>query len=325
MVSTRPIALFGLSPTERVLLSEALFPEGGSPIPGAVQVDSPLDAWLVIADARNVDALRTLQHDAPQAKVLLLGTSDAGTGWPVIARPLRLHAVIEAAKLMLVHAEAGPPEMPAEGAPPPAAATPQPVAPEPPRPPEPPAAPPVPTPLSAPDPHDTVPGSAAPSARRLFAPGHGETTGFEDTRVVTTMPSVVPSDWEDDGHAPVPEGSTLILVVSQPGTATGGLLRILKSSGYTTEFAADPEAALRQMSRKRYAFVFLIEVSLGPAAIALCRRIGREVAPAARPSRVIVISDHRRWWPRLRAWLAGCDTWLQVPLHRASLLAYLRR
>ena len=107
MVSTRPIALFGLSPTERVLLSEALFPEGGSPIPGAVQVDSPLDAWLVIADARNADALRTLQHDAPQAKVLLLGTSDAGTGWPVIARPLRLHAVIEAAKLMLVHAEAG--------------------------------------------------------------------------------------------------------------------------------------------------------------------------------------------------------------------------
>ncbi|GAB4203341.1 MAG: hypothetical protein Fur0019_02430 [Tibeticola sp.] len=322
MVSTRPIALFGLSPTERVLLSESLFPEGGSPIPGAVQVDSPLDAWLVIADARNADALRTLQHDAPQAKVLLLGTSDAGTGWPVIARPLRLHAVIEAAKLMLVHAEADSPETPVGGAPAPVAAVLQPVNPEPPRPPDP---PPVPIAPVAADSHDTVPGPAAPSAPRLFAPAHGETTGFEDTRVVTTMPSVVPSDWEDDGHAPVSEGSALILVVSQPGTATGGLLRILKSSGYTTEFAADPEAALRQMSRKRYAFVFLIEVSLGPAAITLCRRIGREVAPAARPSRVIVISDHRRWWPRLRAWLAGCDTWLQVPLHRASLLAYLRR
>lgn len=322
MVSTRPIALFGLSPTERVLLSEALFPEGGSPIPGAVQVDSPLDAWLVIADARNVDNLRTLQQDAPQAKVLLLGTSDAGTGWPVIARPLRLHAIIEAAKLILVHGEAGSPEAPGV-APPTAAAVPQPVAPQPPQLPETTASPPMPP--AATDPFDTVPGPAAPTARRLFAPGHGETTGFEDTRVVTTMPSVVPSDWEDDGHAPVPEGSTLILVVSRPGTATGGLLRILKSSGYTTEFAADSEAALRQMSRKRYAFVFLIEVSLGPAATALCRRIGREVAPAARPSRVIVISDHRRWWPRLRAWLAGCDTWLQVPLHRASLLAHLRR
>lgn len=305
MVCTRPIALFGLSPTERVLLSEALFPEGGSPIPGAVQVDSPLDAWLVIADARNADALRTLQHDAPAAKVLLLGTSDAGTGWPVIARPLRLHAVIEAARLMLVHAAAGSPETAGDGAPPTAAD--------------------VPVPPAVPDPFDTVPGPAAPAARRLFAPGHGETTGFEDTRVVTTMPSVVPSDWEDEGHAPVPEGAKLILVVSQPGTATGGLLRILKSSGYTTEFAADPQAALRQMSRKRYAFVFLIEVSLGPAAIALCRRIGREVAPAARPSRLIVISDHRHWWPRLRARLAGCDAWLQVPLHRASLLAYLRR
>lgn len=315
MVPTRPIALFGLSPTERVLLSEALFPEGGSPIPGAVQVDSPVDAWLVIADSRNADALRTLQHDAPQAQVLLLGTSDAGTGWPVIARPLRLHAVLEAAKLMLAHAQAGSPA---------AAAAPQPAAPQPPSPPVLPAAPPSPVP-AAPESHGTVPPSAAPAARRLFAPGHGETTGFEDTRVVTTMPSVVPSDWEDDGQAPVPEGSTLILVVSQPGTATGGLLRILKSSGYTTEFAADPEAALRQMSRKRYAFVFLIEVSLGPAAISLCRRISREVAPAARPSRVIVISDHRRWWQRLRARLAGCDTWLQVPLHRASLLALLRR
>lgn len=321
----RPIALFGLSATERALLSEALFPQSGSPIPGAVQVDSPLDARLVIADARNVDALRTLQHDAPLARVLLLGNSDAGTGWPVIARPLRLHAVIEAAKLMLVQAEARSPETAGDGAPPTATATPLPVAPPAPQQPQCPISPPAPMPPAALGPFDTVPSPAAPTARRLFAPGHGETTGFEDTGVVTTMSSVVPSDREDDGRAPVPKGSTLILVVSQPGSATGGLLRILKSSGYTTEFAADPEAALRQMNRKRYAFVFLIEVSIGPAAIALCRRIGREVAPTARPSRVIVVSDHRRWWPRLQAWLAGCDTWLQVPLHRASLLAYLRR
>ncbi len=95
------IALTGLSPTEQVLLEGALFPLTGSPIPGAYLERDLAQAHLVIAGADDAAAVSALKARALPGQVLFLGNSDMGTGWPVVARPLRLHAVTAAARRML--------------------------------------------------------------------------------------------------------------------------------------------------------------------------------------------------------------------------------
>ena len=95
------IALTGLSPTERVLIEGALFPPSGSPIPGVFLEHDLAQAQLIIASADDSAAVAALKARDLPARVLLLGSSDRGTGWPVVLRPLRLHAVLEAIRRLL--------------------------------------------------------------------------------------------------------------------------------------------------------------------------------------------------------------------------------
>lgn len=101
MLRQRPIALVGLSATEQILLEGALFQPGSNQLPGASQVHDPAHAALVIANADDGVSIRTLQSLDLSGQVLLIGASDAGTGWPLVSRPLRLHAVLEAARRAL--------------------------------------------------------------------------------------------------------------------------------------------------------------------------------------------------------------------------------
>lgn len=101
MSRQRPIALAGLSATEQILLEGALFQPGSTQIPGACQVHDLLRAELVIANADDLVSVRMLQSLTLSGRVLLIGASDAGTGWPLVSRPLRLHAVLEAARRAL--------------------------------------------------------------------------------------------------------------------------------------------------------------------------------------------------------------------------------
>ena len=96
-----PIALAGLSPTERVLIEGALFPPSGSPIPGACLEPDPARARLIIASADDAVAVAALKARDLPGRVLLLGGSDRGTGWPYVVRPLRLHTVLELASRLL--------------------------------------------------------------------------------------------------------------------------------------------------------------------------------------------------------------------------------
>ncbi len=96
-----PIALTGLTPTEQVLLEGALFQSASNQLPGAVLEKDLTRALLIIANADDALAVRVLRARLPAARVLLVGASDQGTGWPVVSRPLRLHAVLEAVRRAL--------------------------------------------------------------------------------------------------------------------------------------------------------------------------------------------------------------------------------
>ena len=100
------IALAGLPPIERSLIEGALAQTASSLIPGAFIEADPARADLIIANADDAGTLNDIRTRTPRARVVLLGSSDQGTGWPLVLRPLRLQTLIEAARRQLAEPEA---------------------------------------------------------------------------------------------------------------------------------------------------------------------------------------------------------------------------
>ena len=78
-----------------------------------------------------------------------------------------------------------------------------------------------------------------------------------------------------------------------PGSAADGLIKALLNAGFLVNFAAGGPAAFELMGRRSFQFVILIEVSLGPQAIVLCRDLlaTRGLSPA--DLRVVIVASHR--------------------------------
>lgn len=63
--------------------------------PPAYQVqDEVMDAQLLIVNADNLQALHLVQYAELPGKVLLVGNSDGGTGWPLQRKPIKLVSVL---------------------------------------------------------------------------------------------------------------------------------------------------------------------------------------------------------------------------------------
>lgn len=101
MSRTCAIALAGLPPIERSLIEGALAQAAASLIPGAFIEADPTRADLIIANADDADTMTSIRTLALAGRVVLLGRSDHGTGWPLVARPLRLQALVEVARRQL--------------------------------------------------------------------------------------------------------------------------------------------------------------------------------------------------------------------------------
>ena len=352
MHSSCAIALAGLLPIERALIEGALFQTPSGLIPGAVAETDPARADLIIANADNAAALKDLQALSPAGRVVLLGNSDQGTGWPVVPRPLRLQALVEVARRQLEQpARQLPPEdrlAPAArgggwlhriGRPKAGFSDTQPYA------------------------QDGVEEDGEFAQTRQFDPlspppalsrppatpvAERPADGFAPTQHFShSVPSVVPSDWEgepggspsstdppsdpdagasdvggDTVPAPLPDADR-VLVVGHPGSAPAGLMRVLEGAGYPVDFAGSPEAVSDHLARQAYQFVVLIEVSLGPQALHLCRDIQHNHGRSPDSLRLLIVASHNGWFARMRAWFAGCNAWLPIPLNQSRLLTYL--
>lgn len=97
MYHTCRLALVGLPSDERKLL-QGLFLEDLQRSNGYELVGDLEQADLIIANADDEPAVRSLQRQKMLAEIFLIGESDAGTGWPVFNRPIRLRAVMEAVR-----------------------------------------------------------------------------------------------------------------------------------------------------------------------------------------------------------------------------------
>jgi len=101
------IALVGLLPIERSQIEGALVQGSSGTIPGAF-IEEDLDrADLIIANAGDAQAVNALRNQRPAGRVVLLGHTDHGTGWPLVMRPLSVHGLVDVARRQLAEPDRG--------------------------------------------------------------------------------------------------------------------------------------------------------------------------------------------------------------------------
>lgn len=94
------IALVGFADAEASTF-ESFFRLASRRTPAYIVQDEVVDAQAMIVNADNADALALVRDADLPAKVLLVGRSDAGTGWPLQRKPVKLVAVLNALDQLL--------------------------------------------------------------------------------------------------------------------------------------------------------------------------------------------------------------------------------
>lgn len=95
MVAAYTVALVGFSQTESSTF-ESFFRLASRRPPGYLVQDEVMDAQILIVNADNVQAVLLVRDAELPGKVLLVGSSDGGTGWPLHRKPVKLVAMLAA-------------------------------------------------------------------------------------------------------------------------------------------------------------------------------------------------------------------------------------
>jgi two-component system cell cycle response regulator len=95
MSTSFPIALLGFSAFERATF-ESFFRLAGRRQTAYQIVDDAQQAVLLVANADDPAVMRQLAGKRDEQRVLLIGASDGGTGWPLQPKPIRLMGVLSA-------------------------------------------------------------------------------------------------------------------------------------------------------------------------------------------------------------------------------------
>ena len=110
------VALVGFAQNEAATF-ESFFRLAARRAPAYIVQDEVMDAEILIVNSDNAQALHLVRYADLDGKVLLVGSHDGGTGWPLQRKPVKLVAVLGAMDaLMGVRRAASP--APASKAPP---------------------------------------------------------------------------------------------------------------------------------------------------------------------------------------------------------------
>ena len=93
MASAYTVALVGFAQHESTSF-ESFFRLASRRPPAYVVQDEVMDAQLLVVNADNAQAVHLVQYAELPGKVLLVGQSDGGTGWPLQRRPLKWVSVL---------------------------------------------------------------------------------------------------------------------------------------------------------------------------------------------------------------------------------------
>jgi CheY-like chemotaxis protein len=94
------VALVGFSQNESATF-ESFFRLAARRAPAYLVQDEVMDAEVLIVNSDNAQALHLVRYADLGGKVLLVGSHDGGTGWPLQRKPVKLVAVLSAMDLLM--------------------------------------------------------------------------------------------------------------------------------------------------------------------------------------------------------------------------------
>lgn len=289
-------ALIGLPPAERALLESifALDAEQGEDI---TQVSTAEEALLIVVNADDPAAIAQVQASNPVALMVLVGNAPASfKTLPTLRRPLNAASVVRTlSKLQWPELERTPP--PVRPAVKPAAA---PVA--------------MTMPPLADSQLDDAPDT---TPFDLTAPDSGARRAAQ--RRARAEAEAGRTAW----HTLVPDAD--ILLVARLGDRHHTFPRGLRRMGYRLQVVEDAHTALGAFSSRPYMFVFLDQASLGDELLPLIRAFSAWRSMPGMPPHVAVIARSGALLERVRARVAGCTAWMQIPINRGQLASYFAK
>ncbi|GAA6142567.1 hypothetical protein [Hydrogenophaga sp. 5NK40-0174] len=362
MENAYSLALVGFLPAEAATL-ESFFRLAARRAPAYAVQDEVMDAQALIVNADNADALRLVREAALPAKVLLVGYSDGGTGWPLQNKPVKLVGVLNALDKLMGFSRGS--DKAATPAPRPAASKPPAFAPTQPftrsqfqalndsmRPANPAKAPPP--ALSAQPGADRVPRrdfaltepmsvDQLPGGRHLQAVQQDDEPsdmmsmsglmGLDDAPALRPLDrSGPPSSGLGRLTRPPVKSARLagvqrgdVLIISE-NLAEGRVLhQRLGRYGLRADWSRQGSQALVMLKAHHYRLVIVERVTGQPDAFSLCRTAkGRKTTAGDAPV-VFLMSGNGGGMDRIKAGLAGCDAFLPRAVDEADFYRALTR
>lgn len=337
------VALVGFSQQEASTLESFLRLATRRP-PGYRVQDEVMDAQVLIVNADNPQALHLVRHAELPGRVLLLGATDGGTGWPLQRKPVKLVAVLDeldrivGAKAVTGSEASDDPAAsrqapPAGSAPPIApAATPRRRSQDSEFPPTRPMRRPDPAPsagsaVAEPTPMPSLP--AAPPAQRPGVMRMTDFGGLDDLPVPSarqpagrrSADSLLPGGPSATPEAPeLPRGD--VLLVAESLVEGRVLLRRFKKYGLSVDWSREPIQALVMLKAHGYRMVVIDRLSGQPDAFQVCRTAKQEKHGGRVPV-VVMFAAIAGSMDRMKAGLAGCDAYLSRSVAEADLYKLL--
>jgi CheY-like chemotaxis protein len=331
MASAFSVALVGFSESESATF-ESFFRMAARRPPAYAVQDEVIDAQVLIVNADNAQALHLVRYAELSGKVLLVGHSDGGTGWPLQRKPVKLVGVLAAMdELVGVRPKApahSPPVLPQRGGDPSFAATepfasaqaplvpavkPRKRTPESEFPPTRPMSrvrAPVAPPVAPP------PAAAAPGPQRQTRPGVVGLTdfaGLDDLPTPAAAPARAPAASRGAAAPPAPASVVLrgdVLLVAESLVEGRILHKRFKRYGLAIDWSREAQQALVMMQAHAYRLVAIDRLKGEPDAYSVCRSAKQRKLANGRAPVVMMFAPTAGSMDRLKAGLAGCDAYL---------------
>ena len=254
---------------------------------------------------QDIEAFRSLV--ATWQKVIVVGDSDYGTGWPVLPRPIKLTAILGLLDTIAKDSE-------------------EKVA--------------VVTPV-------LEPVAAKPNITDVFANLTSKVANTEPIAVteihnvknLVQSPALVPLHEAPSyasskhkstelGHQPIGTVNAAVgtvLIVDDSDIALKYMQNRLRHFGYESDMARSGDEALAMVASKSYQFVFLDVMMQGLDGYQTCRSIKNNKARRGPVPIVVMLTSRGGTIDKIRGTMAGCDAYMTKPLNEKQLTSVLAK
>jgi CheY-like chemotaxis protein len=323
MAGSFSLALVGFPENESATF-ESCFRLAARRPPAYVVQDEVLDAQVLVVNADNAQAVHLVRHAELQGKVLLIGHSDAGTGWPLQRKPVKLVGVL-AALDELVGARARPA---AELAPP--VARPRRRSPD------------TEFPPTRPMVRERAQPPAPPVLRKAMAPmpaTNVQPVGVmrvTDFGALDPVPAPAPAtssrapssrsmrSRNSRTSEPVPEVQRGDVLLVAESLVEGRILhKRFKRYGLNIDWSREAPQALALLKEHPYRLVAIDRIKGEADAYSVCRSAKQRKLPNGNAPVVLMFAPTAGSMDRIKAGLAGCDAYLSRSVGEAEFYRVL--